>query len=332
MVTYRYVRLGLVALVVFLFVSLALTAHICVEGSISAFFYTRTHAVFVAALCAIGICVIAYQGSRTAEDALLNFSGFMAFVVALIPTGSAGVCRPWLPTVADPLGSVANNVTALFVAAAAAIALYLALSRLRPSQPEPTAEPEECTTAATLWKWLAKALLKTESWLPKALFALTVIGGLALFSDWFRARAHAFAAVGMFLAITLVAVYHACYARAAGRHTRAGFYVVIAVLMLATVILAVVLLVGHVEFGLLLVELVLTTQFALFWAVQTWDVWEPRDKYPVRRSLGWPMRLSRSGSRRSPGSARRAAARARPRGPGPCPRPPSREPTRTPRT
>lgn len=281
MVTYRYVRVGLVALVVFLFVSLVLTAtHTCVEGSISAFFYTRTHAVFVATLCAIGICLIAYQGSRTAEDALLNFSGFMAFVVALIPTGSAGVCQAWLPTVEDPFGGVANNLTALFVAAAAAIALYLALSRWRPSQPEPTAEHEECATAATLWKWLAKGLLKTESWLPKALFALTLIGAVALFTNWFRERAHAFAAVAMFLAITMVAVYHACYARAAGRQQRARFYVVIAGLTLATVILAVVLLISHVEFGLLLVELLLITEFAAFWAFQTWDVWEPRDKYP----------------------------------------------------
>ena len=281
MVTYRYVRVGLVALVVFLIVSLVLTAaRSCLQGSISAFFYTRTHAVFLAALCAIGVCLVAYQGSRTAEDALLNFSGFMAVIVALIPTDSAGVCRPWLPTVADPLGGVANNVIALFVAAAAGIALYLALSRWRPPQPEPTAEDEECATAAALWKWLAKALLKTESWLPKALFALAVIGALALFSDWFMARAHAFAAVAMFLAITMVAVYHACYARAAGRHQRARFYAVIAVLMLATVVLAVVLLVKHVEFGLLLVELLLIGQFALFWAVQTWDVWEPRDKYP----------------------------------------------------
>lgn len=281
MVTYRYVRVGLVALVIFLIVSLVLTAaRSCLQGSISAFFYTRTHAVFLAALCAIGVCLVAYQGSRTAEDALLNFSGFMAVIVALIPTDSAGVCRPWLPTVADPLGGVANNVIALFVAAAAGIALYLALSRWRPPQPEPTAEDEECATAAALWKWLAKALLKTESWLPKALFALAVIGALALFSDWFMARAHAFAAVAMFLAITMVAVYHACYARAAGRHQRARFYAVIAVLMLATVVLAVVLLVKHVEFGLLLVELLLIGQFALFWAVQTWDVWEPRDKYP----------------------------------------------------
>ncbi|UHJ56473.1 hypothetical protein LT337_05805 [Mycolicibacterium fortuitum] len=109
MVTYRYVRVGLVALVVFLLTSLAFTwAHSCPQGSISAFFYTRTHAVFLASLCAIGICLIAYKGSRVGEDALLNYSGFMAFIVALVPTGPVTTCvspgfRPWpTPSAASP--------------------------------------------------------------------------------------------------------------------------------------------------------------------------------------------------------------------------------------
>ena len=123
-VTYRYVRVGLVAMVVFLLVSLGLTwAHTCLQDSISAFFYTRTHAVFVAALCAMGSCLIVYQGSRLGEDALLNFAGFLSFVVALIPTGSTGVCEAWLPTVSDPFGATANNMIALLVAAAAGVAV-----------------------------------------------------------------------------------------------------------------------------------------------------------------------------------------------------------------
>ena len=84
MVTYRYVRVGLVALVVFLLVSVGLTwQQTCLQNSISAFFYTRTHAVFVAALCAAGICLIAYQGSRLGEDALLSFAASITQSVAL---------------------------------------------------------------------------------------------------------------------------------------------------------------------------------------------------------------------------------------------------------
>ncbi|KUI32718.1 hypothetical protein [Mycobacterium sp. GA-2829] len=278
MVTYRYVRVGLVALVVFLAVSVGLTwQQTCLQSSISAFFYTRSHAVFVAALCAAGICLIAYQGSRLGEDALLNFSGFLAFVVALIPTDADGLCQPWLPTEADPYGAVANNITALFVAALAGCALYVALQKWRPRQHPPTAEPDHC---ASLWKRIAGVLLRIEPWLPKALFALVVAGALLSFWDWFLDRAHVIAAVAFFLGIVLVAVYHACYARAADRTRLARFYAAIAAVMLATVVLAVVFLLADVRFGVFVVEAALIAEFAVFWGVQTWDVWDPDDRYP----------------------------------------------------
>lgn len=280
-VTYRYVRVGLVALVVFLLVSLSITAaQSCLQGSISAFFYTRTHAVFLAAVCAIGICLIAYKGSRIGEDALLNFAGFTAFAVALIPTGPDALCQPWLPTVTDPFGAVANNITALFVATAAGATLYLGFSRWRPPQPPPTAALLDCADAATWWKRIATALLRIEKWLPAALFVIAVTGALLLLWDWFAARAHTFAAVAMFLAITLVAVYHACYARAAVRTRLSRFYATIAALMLATVALAVALLLAHAPFGVFIVEVALIVLFGVFWAVQTWDVWEFEDRYP----------------------------------------------------
>ncbi|KWX26011.1 diphosphate--fructose-6-phosphate 1-phosphotransferase [Mycolicibacterium wolinskyi] len=281
MVTYRYVRVSLVALVVFLLVSVGLTwGQSCLQGSISAFYYTRTHAVFLAAVCAIGICLVAYKGSRTGEEALLNFSGFMAFLVALIPTGAVDVCEPWLPTETDPFGGVANNVAALFVATAAGAALYLALDRWRPSQSPPTASQPACAEAATPWKHVATALLRIEKWLPAALVVITVAGAVLMLWDWFADHAHVIAAVAMFLAITLVAVYHACYARAAVRQRLARFYATIAALMLATVVVAVVLLIRDVHFGVFVVEIVLILVFAVFWAVQTWDVWEPQDRYP----------------------------------------------------
>lgn len=279
MTTYRYVRVGLVALVVFLLVSLVLTwTQSCLQGSISAFFYTRTHGVFIAALCAMGVCLIAYQGSRLGEDALLNFAGFQAFLVALIPTAVGDVCRPWLPSVADPFGAVANNVIALFVAAAAGAALYLGLQRWRPDQVAPTAT--DGARADPGWKRVAAALMAVEPRLPWALFWAAVAQGVLLFVPWFRDRAHTVAAVAMFLAITLVAVYHACYARAAVRQRRARFYATIAVAMLLTVVAAVVLLQMHVHYAVLGVEVLLILQFGLFWGVQTWDVWDEEDRYP----------------------------------------------------
>ena len=41
---------------------------------------------FVFSLAALGACLIAYKGNDAVEDVLLNFAGFMAFVVALVPT------------------------------------------------------------------------------------------------------------------------------------------------------------------------------------------------------------------------------------------------------
>ncbi len=282
MVTYRYVRVGLVALVVFLLTSLALTwAHSCPQGSISAFFYTRTHAVFVAALCAIGICLIAYKGSRVGEDALLNYSGFMAFIVALVPTGPDDLCRPWLPTVTDPFGGVANNVAALFVAVAVGTGMYLALQRWRRPQAAPVASVPSCEEAASLWKTIATALLGVEKWLPAALLAISIAGAPLMLWGWFADHAHVIAAVAMFLAITLVAVYHACYARAAVRRRLARFYAAISTLMLVTIVAGVVLLILGWHFWVIAVELTLIVLFAVFWAVQTWDVWDAQDRYPA---------------------------------------------------
>ncbi|MBP3086189.1 diphosphate--fructose-6-phosphate 1-phosphotransferase [Mycolicibacterium fortuitum] len=282
MVTYRYVRVGLVALVVFLLTSLAFTwAHSCPQGSISAFFYTRTHAVFLASLCAIGICLIAYKGSRVGEDALLNYSGFMAFIVALVPTGPGDdLCQPWLPTVADPFGGVANNVAALFVAVAVGTGMYLALDRWRRPQQAPVASEPSCAEAASLWKTIATALLGIEKWLPAALLAISIAGAPLMLWDWFAQHAHVIAAVAMFLAITLVAVYHACYARAAVRRHLARFYATIAALMLVTVVAGVVLLILGWHFGVITVELILIVLFAIFWAGQTADVWDAQDRYP----------------------------------------------------
>ena len=85
--TYRYVRLGLVALVVFLSASVIDTRCNASDwqNSISAYFCTSSHGVFVASLCAVGAsCLVIYKGSTTAEDALLNFSGVLAIVVGLV--------------------------------------------------------------------------------------------------------------------------------------------------------------------------------------------------------------------------------------------------------
>src|SRR5215212_5148728 len=113
--TYRSLRVALVTLVVFLGASVIDTrlSADCWQRTISEYFYTTSHAVFVASLCAAGVCLIVYKGSTRTEDVLLNFAGVLAFAVALVPTDSPIPCRPGLPIPADLTAGVDNNVRAL---------------------------------------------------------------------------------------------------------------------------------------------------------------------------------------------------------------------------
>ena len=94
--TWRYLRLGMIALVIAL--SAAITYEVirrddgCVQTSISAYYYTHAQAIFVGSLIAIGACLICLRGSTEPEDILLNLAGMLAPVVAIVPTPHAGKC------------------------------------------------------------------------------------------------------------------------------------------------------------------------------------------------------------------------------------------------
>ena len=99
--TYRYLRGGMVVMVVMLaagVIGAAISSH-CWQGSISAYYYTSAHSVFIASLCALGVQMIVYRGSSDTEDALLNLAGMLAFIVAFVPTGmperQCGEAGPW---------------------------------------------------------------------------------------------------------------------------------------------------------------------------------------------------------------------------------------------
>jgi hypothetical protein len=71
LVTYRSLRIAMVAATAMLaasIVALGAHNHWHFEGSISAYYYTVAHSVFIAAVCALGICLIAYKGHSPTED------------------------------------------------------------------------------------------------------------------------------------------------------------------------------------------------------------------------------------------------------------------------
>jgi hypothetical protein len=123
--TYRYLRVAIVAVVLVLFVSL--TMQIVADhgrlasgeewwhGSISAYFYSPVQSIFVGTLVGIGTCLIAIKGRRGAEEVLLNFAGMFAFAVALVPTPlDAAMCtaEPYCLDVPERVG---NNMGTLLL-------------------------------------------------------------------------------------------------------------------------------------------------------------------------------------------------------------------------
>jgi hypothetical protein len=122
--TYLYLRVGLVALAVFLGASLVIELAFGDtewQGSISAYYYTPVRSAFVGTLVAMGVCLIAIKGrDRPREDLMLNLAGMCAPVVALVPTpledASCGGATRCVPAAYVP--GVVNNVEALLVVGA----------------------------------------------------------------------------------------------------------------------------------------------------------------------------------------------------------------------
>ncbi len=84
--TYRYVRLGIVGAVLAIFVSLVAVG--TTSGwppSISALFYTPGRTVFVGALFAISLVLLALSG-HSVEQALLDLAAIALPLVAIVPT------------------------------------------------------------------------------------------------------------------------------------------------------------------------------------------------------------------------------------------------------
>ncbi|GAA1671349.1 hypothetical protein MMUR_47970 [Mycolicibacterium murale] len=276
--TYRYLRIGLVGAVVFLAVSVAITTATTGrwQPSISAYFYTTSHAALTGALCAVGLGLIAYKGSTATEDVLLNSAGFLAFIVALVPTarppcaGTPASCGLWLPELGNATAAVPNNLTALAAATAVGIAFYAAVRGIDPA-PQP--------------RWPAPHPAQGWVWLARAAQAVLVLAGLGVLWRWpavFVEWAHDVAAIAMFAAIIAVVAHYAWYSARRPKRPGAGprkitqAYVVIVGVMTIALVAAALLQPGGV---VLIVEAILVTGFAAFWCVQTVDLWDNEDKY-----------------------------------------------------
>lgn len=271
--TYRYVRLSLVGAVVLLGVAIAVVALADgPPGSISAVYYTPAHDVFVGAIFAVSLALVALTGDSL-EQVLLDYMAICAPVIAIVPPRVAAgevaglSCPETAPCIpARFLPQVWAGTTSLaaiaVLALVAALVLTIVQGRMTRARGAALGGAAALVVAAALWAWLAP--------------------------DSFLAGAHVTAASVFFGLIVVVAglsavrAYRVCRTRRGGQVFRV-LYTVIAIGIAASVVFLLTVIgltlagVAGVADGpvplVFLGEAVALALFAVFWTAQTIQLW-----------------------------------------------------------
>jgi hypothetical protein len=272
--TYRYLRGGMAVMIVLLGAAVIgerLMAT-CWQTSISAYYFTAAHSIFIAALCALGVLFIAYKGSCDTEDVLLTLAGILAFIVAMVPTTRPGLlCGSYgLPADYEVNRAITNNVWAVVIALVTARAVSWWLYRRT-----------KTTESKSVLGTLSMCLL----WLVMAVGFVAFI----FFPSPFDSNAHAISAIIMFLALIATVVTTAFLAsredetKVPHRRLYLLFYWGIAALMVATLIAVVVLhlTLDRWSHWVIVSEIVLITEFTLYWVVQTIELWRTPNRFEL---------------------------------------------------
>ena len=256
--SYRYLRFSIVVLVLVLLASVVIerTKVACWQGSISAYYYTPVHAVFVGALVAVGVCLIAIKGNTDWEDMLLNLAGVMAPIVAFVPTSIAtNDCASTAFLGGNSKANIDNNVLAFAIGGALALLLVVLLAKL--------------TNKGTIREIDHRSRYGVLFGL--AILVIGVVWYIG-FRDGFLKRAHGGAAVLMFFIIFVVMVINARSADKAYRKLYTGT----ACAMAAAAVVAVVgkLIDSDWQHQILWLEVLELGAFAVYWAGQTFEHWD----------------------------------------------------------
>ena len=270
--TYRNLRVGIAGTVALIGISVGVTAaNVGILPSISAYYYTPARNVFVGALVAAAIAIIALSG-RGIQRALLDAAGLFAPLVAVVPTPiRAGT----VPGYENACGRAASCVPAdAVVDVDAGVATYLIAG------------------AVTVVVALVGTLVAGGGAFSRSVSSLAVAGAVLLFvavswlffRDVFVATAHLLSAVAFFGLIAVVAVANA-FDRSPTtmpRQWRTAVYWIIAVAMAVDIVVLVAVVVsgttGSGAFPPVLVgEAIALLLFAAFWVVQSVEKWGDDD-------------------------------------------------------
>lgn len=273
LVTYRYLRLAMVTMVV------ALGAAILEQrgrdhgwqNSISAYYYTPARPIFVAGMVGIGLGLIVIKGRTPIEDWLLNCAGMLAPIVGLVPTDPTETCTTTAcniaraKLIAGTKVQAHDNLKAVLIAGSAAVAfaaVVLAITQLDHKSRERTQHQVSriallvATLAAVLVGWSLLASGRILKWHAVAAVWMFVMLGLA----------------SLWSGITLWWFNHKAERPAGHWRLFAGCYVAIA----AAMVIAGIIIKTRSEpwrCRILVLEIIEIGLFAAMWIVQSVERW-----------------------------------------------------------
>ncbi|WP_207548478.1 hypothetical protein [Mycobacterium mantenii] len=256
----------------------------CWQSAISTYYYTSAHSLVIAALLALGTLFIIYKGSTDTEDVLLTLAGVSALTAAIVPQPRpedlcAGPAN--LPLDFDDHAQAAMfpNVWAVAIALGLGYLVIWSVMLIQwmRGRPPRMRRPGGIVSLCVFWLIMVLGLI-----------------ALLFFRDAFKAYAHGAAAVlllSAFIATTFCTAYvvgREDPSKSAHQRGYKRIYWGIAWLMLATLI---AVLWVHQSTGLrghwgLVAEVALIGEFAVYWVVQTIDLWKEPDR--VRRFTKGP--------------------------------------------
>lgn len=253
MQTYFGLRLAMVVLTFMLLASIViqLVNLGCMQSSISAYYFTPVRPIFIATLCVVGTGLIIYRGNTPFENGVLDIAGFLAIIVALVPTKESGMgCKVTnAPSTEEILSIVANNIGALFLAGLVAL---LSSLLLKPRY----AKKGKLAESSRFWSFSVSTALLAAG----ALYFLNNPAG-------FATSAHLRAALLFFVLILVVIGANAPYAKSPYNYL---YWLILGGTLLIGVPLFILGVTGHgFTTWLFWVESVCILGFAAFWTVQT---------------------------------------------------------------
>jgi hypothetical protein len=294
--SYRYLRAAMVGLVLCL--AVAVVHQSVKQGSIltsiSAYYFTSAQSIFVGALIAIGVCMIAIRGTTDADDVLLNVGGMLAPVVAVVPTARMEDYRKIVSACRESDGAILVDPILKDVDCPSVQAL---------------ADVTEANVANNMWALLAVGfvglvatlLFARRDRVPFARFRLgfgiaVAVFVLALFAfvrfrEEFVHTAHYAAAIPMFACIVVVVIINALRRRGVEMGGRGlgdkasqvlrvlfrspdGYARIAHAMLIAVVVGGGLAWAGVFEDTVFWLEAALVLLFGAFWILQTRERWD----------------------------------------------------------